>query len=421
MVSRTGIIRNIATKVTEASTAAQVPKSQPIAAAAAAATTAVFNPINYRSWYDIDPSVDTKIPPERKFTMLSYNLLNQSYIWPKVYDNYVDPAHKDWNYRLDLLKKSLTHSSLKSDVMFFQEMDLRTFRDVWKPMFETLGYGCEYKQKGKPAYWDAHALLDDSIDDDSIDGVSTMYNKSKFEKLETVAFNFSDQYKEMMKDQHIFYGINLNLELLEADLKERNQVAMIVVLKHIATQKVIITANTHLYWKRESMQFIQNLILLALLKKLKSKYGNRSTVLYGGDLNSKPLSSVYEFMTNKEINVHKYNTLARYLRANHRKHKVKNPIKAASNFYQSLSRVQQFKKETDRVSELYTCHTEEFSNVLDYVFYNEKQLKLTRILTGLKQQYTESIRGLPNDEFPSDHIPIRGEFAVKVKNRNKNK
>lgn len=363
-----------------------------------------WSPINNRSWRVLDPSFDKRIPVERKFTVLSYNILNQAYLWPQVYDEYVPKEYQAWDFRLNLLKKTLLDQSIKSDIMCLQEVDLRTFRQVWKPTFEGLGYHCEYKQKSKPIYWDKHIEDKKDLDDESIDGLTIIFNSKKFELIEKNEFNLTDHYLEMKKvSESPLCNIDLQYDVLENDLKDRNQIAQILVLKHKETKRIIILSNTHLYWRSKQIQFIQALVLIDVLRSFKEKYPNKSTTILTGDLNSTPSSSVFKFLKEREVDDISFGD---YSLPNKLNLKIKNPIKSNMSIYEKLL------NQTDEITELHTCHTQKFQGTLDYIWFNDKQLTLTKILTGFKESYFKSIPGLPNSDYPSDHLPVRAEFAI---------
>ena len=107
-----------------------------------------------------------------KFTLLTYNMLSPSYMWPQVY-TYVPDPYKDWQYRHKLLESELL-GSYKADIMCLQEMTSRDYNENWKRLLGSgIGYGSKFIAKSPPLYWEREV--------DEIDGVGIFYNLKKFD------------------------------------------------------------------------------------------------------------------------------------------------------------------------------------------------------------------------------------------------
>ncbi|GIX87076.1 CCR4-Not complex 3'-5'-exoribonuclease subunit Ccr4 [Caerostris extrusa] len=61
----------------------------------------------------------------------------------------------------------------------------------------------------------------------------------------------------------------------------------------------------------------------------------------------------------------------------------------------------------------YTNYTESFTGCLDYIFYNKDILKVADVVPMPRHEHVIAQVGLPNEYFPSDHIPLICTFQWK--------
>lgn len=319
-------------------------------------------------------------------------MLNQSYMWPQVYDSYVDPKYRDWEYRLNLLTGIVNNEEIQSDIMCFQEMQTRVYSDVWRPMMRDRGFESCFIRKTRPIYWESERSEDD------IDGVSIFYDKKIFEMIDLKKFQISKYFKDEFSN---LYDLKLNDSQINTIFNSRNQVGLIVALRHLETNEVILVANTHLYWKYNDIKLLQTMVLLEALQKCKEKFP-QAKILFSGDFNSRPNSSVYNFLKNDKIDTSDPD-IAKYLIEKTKKF-ILNPIELPNNVFDKI--IQQ--------DGLFTCYTQHLFGIFDYIWFNDNDFELLRFLSGVDKDYLSKIKGLPNEEFPSDHIPLVAEFAMKT-------
>jgi mRNA deadenylase 3'-5' endonuclease subunit Ccr4 len=269
-------------------------------------------------------------------------------------------------------------------------MEGRAFEKIWYPLMRKLGYDGSFIQKGKPNYW---AERDDTA---LIDGVSIFYDTNKFALLECKKFGISDYYNTEFEN---WYGVDFNHKEISTIFNTRNQVGLIVVLQHYMTNETIIVLNTHLYWKLSDVKLLQTIVLLEALHKIKLKYTN-SRVLFTGDFNSRPNSSVYEFLKNDKIESSNKD-ISQYLSGSNKEY-IANPVETSSNIFDTI--IQQ--------DDLFTCYTQHLFGIFDYIWFNSTDFNLVGFLSGVDRDYLKVIQGLPNRDFPSDHIPLVAEFEI---------
>lgn len=318
-------------------------------------------------------------------------MLNQSYMWPQVYDSYVLPKYRSWEYRLPLLAQTIKDDNVVSDIMCFQEMEGASYTSVWKPMMAQMGYDGAFIQKGIPGYWK------EEQDTNLIDGVSIFFDTNKFELLDTKKVVISKYFQNEFKN---WYGIKLNSNQIDSILSARNQVGLILTLRHKSTGESFIVSNTHLYWKNSEIKLIQAMVLLEAIVMVKEKYPS-ARVLFAGDFNSEPTSPVYRFLKEDRIEASDP-ALAPFIIEEDCKYVI-NPVGLPRNVFDTI--IEQ--------DELFTCYTQHLFGIFDYIWYNPQHLNLLGFLSGVDSDYTNAIEGLPNEFFPSDHIPLVAEFEIK--------
>lgn len=351
---------------------------------------------SHREWVSVK-NAPQNILTKYRFKMASFNMLNQSYMWPQVYDSYVAPLYRSWDYRVKLLSNIVNHESVRSDIMCFQEMETQVYYNYWRPMFNDMGFGSEFIRKTKPVYWEKES--------ENIDGVSIFFNRDKFELIECKKFQISHYFKNEFNN---LYNINFDKKVINETFETRNQVCLIMALRHKATQEVVLVANTHLYWKFDDIKLLQTLVVLEALNKFEIKYPGAKT-LFSGDFNSKPTSSVYQFLKNNEIPSNN-SDIAKYLQKdgiNSSSRALRTPVPLSRNVFDEIIQEQG----------LFTCYTKHLFGIFDYIWFNSSDFHLLKFLSGVDQDYLQSIEGLPNKDYPSDHIPIVAEFAIRSSHR----
>ncbi|CCD23006.1 RNA exonuclease NDAI_0A08530 [Naumovozyma dairenensis CBS 421] len=346
-----------------------------------------------------------KIPLSRrimndKFTVLSYNMLSPSYMWPQVY-TYVPDQYKDWNYRHTLLELELL-DKYKADIMCVQEMTKRDYIDYWQlKLGTTIGYGSKFIAKSPPKYWERH-LLD-------LDGVAIFYNLQKFDFISSSGI-YLNEFLDVFNPEELQYlkektleltdgaGIKIDEKTLFEILSVKNQVSLFVCLKHKETGQVFIIINTHLYWKYDEVKLSQCIIIMRELSKiidelLQDVRHSKVKIIFAGDLNSTKDSLVVKFLEGQILS-----------------HGALNMVNPMRPYFNSSI--------YNKVPEDFftnTCYSGKLKGIFDYLWYNDKDLSLTKILRGKEvSDELEALMefGLPNKDHPSDHIPILTEFQI---------
>lgn len=348
-----------------------------------------YDATKYRQWITIKPCVNE----ESTVSVMSFNLLLRHYMWKEVF-SYLDQAYLDWGtYRFPLINKTI--EQFQSDIMCFQEMEHSIYERYWSKNFPNSSYKSIYMRKSKPRYWGDKPL-------EHIDGVSIFVNCDKFDIIKQEKVHFGEF---ILKNKHSF---SLTDDLTER-VVSRNTVGILVKLKHKVTNKFIYVVNTHLYWspKYNDVKLVQTKILLNLLNNFIDTAD--PSVILMGDLNSTPESSVFQLLNEGMVNLSKAKDLSdvNYGKGNSiidQQGCLQNPF-LFENVYSSLL-------DTDNLE--FTSFTKSLTDVLDHIWVSKNHFSVLKVLSEVDKSYSNDLHtlGFPNNEFPSDHIPLVAQLSV---------
>lgn len=351
--------------------------------------------------------------PLRTVTISSYNILCRHYMWKGkgVYD-YLPESYLCWPNRLQLLNRNFADLSKYCDLMCFQEMEFRMYRDTWKQFLAERNFGSVFERKLRPGYWDRNLNM--------MDGVAIFYNKSTFKMLNYERIEYTEVFRNP-----VFFQQTSDVA---ARLVSRNNVAVMAVLEHIPTKEIIFLTNTHLYWspRHEDVKLLQMYELTRLMwksirrfydcsdadvqKKLDSPDG--INIVLTGDMNSTPGSMVYRYLTEGQIDISKEPQMEHWNYGNTVEPVLNDPLGTFSSPYQQLYNKGLFHR---------TAYLRKYKKIIDYTFFNEyaKRLRPTKVLDELDESKVADYLGFPNADYPSDHLPIVTQFEIMPKTRSK--
>uniref|UniRef100_A0A1I8A3Q5 Endo/exonuclease/phosphatase domain-containing protein n=1 Tax=Steinernema glaseri TaxID=37863 RepID=A0A1I8A3Q5_9BILA len=177
-------------------------------------------------------------PPDGCYRILSYNVLADKYTKSEEPEHpffpYCDSAALSVNTRYPLLLKEL--KGYLADLLFLQEVDQSIYVTYLKNYLEALGYDSIYAGKG--------------VNGKALEGCVTAYKRAKFEYM---------KHDRALLSQFALNGNNGDiiqlLEQNEADrtlFLSRTNVNLVVVLRERSTKGILVTANTHIYFKPEN-------------------------------------------------------------------------------------------------------------------------------------------------------------------------
>lgn len=322
--------------------------------------------------------LDLRFPDEslkgigKTFSILSYNVLADCYSSGMEKD--VPQELLDFEYRSVIIGEEFR--KLNADIILLQELD--HFEDFYKIELEKQGYGLVLAQRPeRPDY--------------AIVG----YKKEIFDLV-------SEDFISFDKDHR--YEKNLDFV--------RKNVAAVAVLKHKESQKNINVIGTHFFWnpRQEHVKYFQ---MELMLKYIASKFKNDDMVIWGGDLNTKPGDNLIHYMKNRAPpeagNIEFYSDVI----LKYQKEMFEEVEKISNKFEWGNSYENYGLTVGDKNNGLpkWTNYTRNFKSTLDHIFYSKKTVVPRKVLKIPDEDEIKSI-ALPNEEHPSDHLPIMTVFEI---------
>ncbi|XBW34997.1 hypothetical protein QEN19_000562 [Hanseniaspora menglaensis] len=322
------------------------------------------------------------------FTLLSYNTLCQHYATPKMY-RYTTKYDLTWSHRLELLKNQI--QEYQTDIICLQEVEAKTYEDVWEPLLSSKGYKGIFFAKGR-------ARTSAQKDAKKVDGCCIFYKKEEFDLLYHKECEFGSIWMQNT-------GFSKTSDFFNRAIGKDNVVIYCHML-HKKTQRKVWVCTTHLHWdpKFNDVKAFQVGVLLHYLKQLMKDHNysdqqiesNTIPVLVCGDFNSQRNSAVYEMFHDGSVTKDHYDVKGRDY-----------GFLTETNFKHPYS----FKSSYEDIGELrFTNYTPSFVDVIDYIWYTPNHLRVRGLLGDFDKEYTDKFIGFPNDKFPSDHVPLVSRF-----------
>lgn len=320
-----------------------------------------------------------------RFTLMTYNTLCQHYATAKMY-RYTPSWALDWDYRRELLKQQVIEYS--ADVVCLQEVETRTFEEFWTPVMASHGYKGVFHCKSR-----ARTMSEKNAK--KVDGCAIFYKKAKFTLVSLRVLEYGrhvmglDKYK---KTEDLFNRF-----------MNKDNIASLVVLHHIATDQNVAVAATHLHWDPafNDVKAVQVGVLLeelqGVLKKTFPDY-TKAPLIICGDFNSQTNSAVYELLSQGSV-------------SSHEDIEGRDYGKFTSD---GFTHPFHLKSSYEAIGELpFTNLSPSFTDVIDYIWYSTPALNVRGLLGKVDPEAIQKVIGFPNVYFPSDHIPLISEFEFK--------
>eukprot|EP00033_Pygsuia_biforma_P002459 GCRY01002727.1.p1 GENE.GCRY01002727.1~~GCRY01002727.1.p1 ORF type:complete len:323 (+),score=40.29 GCRY01002727.1:144-1112(+) len=288
-----------------------------------------------------------KLCGENEFSLVSYNILRdiffQDPVWPDLY-SHCDKHLFQWSVRKDLLTKEL--SSLKASVVCLQEVDIENFEkdffDESSPLAEN--YRCITQTDRKKRA--GHTT-----------GVATFFRQSEFECV----------------------------------WESHRSRALIVALKHRATEKLIYIVNSHLEGNpKKPEERVNQLrsVLQVVISRFQQKFPGE--VIVCGDFNCQMNSCPVHLLLNGSVS----------------KGMMEEGISAVSKDFKHPFQFKEVSQPDVGRSFTFMVPTMLHSCV-DFIFATTGLQKLASmpVLLG-EDKFVTPEKGIPSFLHPSDHVPI---------------
>ncbi|XP_031118176.1 carbon catabolite repressor protein 4 homolog 5 [Ipomoea triloba] len=347
------------------------------------------------------------------FVFVSYNLLavENAKKHPDLYPN-VSPELMDWDYRKQILCKEVR--GYNPGIMCFQEVDRY---DDLDNLLQKDGFRGVYQPRTG----------------DSCDGCAIFWKNELFTLL----------HKESIEFQR--FGLRNNVAqfcVFKRKRKECSNDSNALTSEDISSQRFLV-GNIHVLFnpKRGDIKLGQIRLLIENAQRLSREWGNIPIVL-AGDLNSMPKSAVYQFLTSSKLDIRMHDRRhisgqidpsvePTYRFKSVHAARVRKPfmhrwtdeeLRLATGTV-SVHLLHQLKlcsayagvpgtsKTRDDLGEpLATSFHSQFLGTVDYIWHTAELVPL-RVLDPLPVNILRRTRGLPSEEWGSDHLALVCELA----------
>ena len=267
-----------------------------------------------------------------------------------------------------------------------------------------------------------------------VDGCATFYKGSKYILLDKVLIDFANTAinRPDMKGEHDVFN----------RVMPKDHIAVLIFLENRMTGSRMMVANAHIFWDPAfaDVKLVQVAILMEQTTKQAEKWarhppctdkaafrhsevdeqaklespdeppvepspsveyssGPQIPLIICGDFNTDVGTGVYDLIVNGSLPGN-HSDLGDRGYGNFTRDGMAHPfkLKSAYNGTQELS---------------FTNYTPNFVGVIDYIWYSTNSLQVCQLLGNVDEEYLRKVPGFPNHHFPSDHLALKADFAVK--------
>ena len=339
-----------------------------------------------------------------RFSVLSYNLLAQCYVFKSRYPYTRDLSQE---FRHTSLMKELS-SIGAGTVVCFQEVTQKYFSSLLEPAMNELGYLSVFKLKSIKRVGASP----------SRDGLAIFYEKERVELMEIYPLELNAMLQDLWVE---LYGPGSVLP----NECYKDTVALAVVLR--MKSRVVVVSTTHIPWSKVywDVQSLQVSLMLSKIAEIAHKHQSNAYILCG-DFNRKPQSELYQLITSgkltqsqREIFLSSDKKLivpkpdpTRCVTVNESLSTETQPYYRVFEQYYSIPEPMRSAYATVLGAEpRFTFHADS-QGCMDYIFYNPAGINAVGALDIPSEEAVCSEVALPNSVMPSNHISIKAGFKL---------
>ncbi|KAL9105115.1 MAG: hypothetical protein Q9163_000033 [Psora crenata] len=370
-----------------------------------------------REWIHLDHSATSE-----SLSVLSYNILCDRYCTTSLY-GYSPAKALAWENRRDLILDEIRIRN--ADVVCLQEVDRESFQEFSQFSLATHDYkGIFYPKTRAKTMTEKEAKL--------VDGCAIFYKAKKYICLDKMVVDFAGTAinRPDMKSEHDIFN----------RVMPRDNIALVAFLENRMTGSRVMIGNAHIFWDPAfaDVKLVQVAILMEQITKkaeewstkppctdkaasrhsevegdadaapessaepgpsLEYSSGPQIPLIICGDFNSAVGTGVYDLITKGEL-AGTHEDLGSRGYGSFTRDGMHHPFKLKSAY--------------NIIGELkFTNYTPTFSGVLDYIWYSSNAMEVKSLLGDVDEQYLRRVPGFPNAHFPSDHLALQADFAIK--------
>ncbi|CAD6222039.1 GSCOCG00005303001-RA-CDS [Cotesia congregata] len=341
--------------------------------------------------------------PSCIFTVMTYNVLSNSYATPKMY-GYCPKECLDWEVRGQNLMSEICYYN--NDIICLQEVEIEQYDNFFLPNLQSMGYEGVFAQKSR-------ALTMSEPKRRLVDGCAIFWKINKF-SLETSKLV---EYKALALQGRADSSDMLNR------VWSRDNIGLLAVLKTTAAawthrplvelsniEQLVVVANTHLHWdpKFPDVKTIQSMMLtreiISMVENVRRSFSCHERILkfsdvkvvLCGDFNSLMDSGVFEFLSTGQLPL------------SHPEFQGFNYTNAIVNMMggESCGRITHPLNLSSACSPQimpYTNYAYGFKAMIDYIFYSSSNMVCLGVYGPIPQEWFDmfSVVGCPHPFVPS--------------------
>ncbi|XVE75769.1 hypothetical protein DITRI_Ditri12bG0119300 [Diplodiscus trichospermus] len=351
---------------------------------------------------------DGRISTSGTFTILSYNILSDSYASNELY-SYCPSWALSWPYRRQNLLREIV--GYRADIVCLQEVQSDHFEEFFAPELDKHGYQALYKRKTNEVY---------SGNIHTIDGCATFFRRDRFSHVKKYEVEFNKAAQSLTE-----VAVQTTQKKAALSRLVKDNVALIVVLEakfsnqgadNPGKRQLLCVANTHVNVQQE-LKDVKIWQVHTLLKGLEKIAASADIpMLVCGDFNSVPGSAPHSLLAMGKVDPLHPDLLIDPLAILRPHSKLTHQLPLVSA-YSSFARgvglgLEQQRRRMDPTTNepLFTNCTRDFIGTLDYIFYTADSLTVESLLELLDEDSLRKDTALPSPEWSSDHIALLAEF-----------
>nr|GMD90542.1 carbon catabolite repressor protein 4 homolog 1-like [Ipomoea batatas] len=362
------------------------------------------------------PDLGGRISSSGTFTVLSYNILSDSYATSELY-SYCPSWALSWTYRRQNLLREIV--GYRADIVCLQEVQSDHFEEFFAPELDKHGYQALFKRKTSEVF---------GGNMNSIDGCATFFRRDRFSHVKKYEVEFNKAAQSLTDALVPSAQKKTALGRLIKD-----NVALIVVLEakfgnqgvdNPGKRQLVCVANTHVNVQHE-LKDVKLWQVHTLLKGLEKIAASADIpMLVCGDFNSMPGSAPHALLAMGKVDPMHPDLVVDPLGILRPTTKLTHQLPLVSA-YTSFARMEtglgseRHKRRMDPITEepLFTNCTRDFIGTHDYIFYSADSLTVVSLLELLDEDSLRKDTALPSPEWSSDHIALLAEFRCKSKTK----
>ncbi|KAE8725788.1 Carbon catabolite repressor protein 4-like protein 1 [Hibiscus syriacus] len=349
------------------------------------------------------------------FTVLSYNILSDSYASSELY-SYCPSWALSWPYRRQNLLREIV--GYRADIVCLQEVQNDHFEEFFALELDKHGYQALYKRKTNEVYGgNIH----------TIDGCATFFRRDRFSHVKKYEVEFNKAAQSLTE-----VAVQTTQKKAALNRLVKDNVALIVVLEakfsnqgsdNLGKRQLLCVANTHVNVPPE-LKDVKIWQVHTLLKGLEKIAASADIpMLVCGDFNSVPGSAPHSLLgmgkvdpLHPELLVDPLAILRPHSKLTHQLPLVSAYSPFARGVGLGLEH-QRRKMDMTTNEPLFTNCTRDFIGTLDYIFYTADSLTVESLLELLDEDSLRKDTALPSPEWSSDHIALLAEFRFQPRPR----